>query len=85
MLDFYRQFSHANAGGVMDRRRDGSSHAGQADLADAACPNFVNLCVGVLEEVPMSKATIFAGFDTAEILMLAASVLVLAAITFISL
>jgi hypothetical protein len=33
----------------------------------------------------MSKATIFAGFDTAEILMLAASILVLAAITFISL
>jgi hypothetical protein len=50
----------------------------------AVVRNFSISGVGVLEEVPMSKATI-AGFDTAEILMLAASVLVLAAITFISL
>ena len=37
------------------------------------------------EKVPMSKIPIFAGFNAAEILMLAASVLVLGAITFVSL
>jgi hypothetical protein len=38
----------------------------------------------VLEEVPVSKVPIFAGFDGAELIMLAASVLVIAAITFVS-
>jgi len=39
----------------------------------------------VLKEVPVSKEPIFAGFDVAEIFMLAAGVLVIAAITFVSL
>jgi hypothetical protein len=30
------QFLHANACGVVDRRRDGGGYAGQADLVDAA-------------------------------------------------
>ena len=34
-----RQFAHANAGGVISRRRDRGSDAGQTDLADAARAN----------------------------------------------
>jgi hypothetical protein len=37
--------------------------------------------VGYLREVPMSKLPIFADFDVAEILMLTASVLVVASVT----
>ena len=36
VLDLHRQFAHANARGVINRRRDGSGYSGQADLADAS-------------------------------------------------
>jgi hypothetical protein len=39
--------------------------------------------VGYLGKVPMSKVPIFASFDFAEILMLTASILVIAAIAFV--
>ena len=39
--------------------------------------------VGYSREVPMSRVPIFASFDFAEILMLTASILVVAAITFV--
>ena len=55
MLDFYRQFPHANAGGMMDRRRDRGSYAREPDLADAACPEFVNLFVGEIKEVHLDR------------------------------
>jgi hypothetical protein len=51
ILDLYGQFPHANAGCVVDRRRDRSGDTGQADLADAACANFVNLLVGIIQKV----------------------------------
>jgi hypothetical protein len=41
------------------------------------------LGVGYLGKVPMSKVPILASFDFAEILMLTASILVVAAITFV--
>jgi hypothetical protein len=49
----------------------------------ASVGRFPTLGVGYFRVVPMSKVRAFAGFDLAEILMLTASVAVIAAITFV--
>src|SRR6266850_3819967 len=55
ILDLHRQFSHANSGRVVHRRRDGGSDTGLADLADAAGAHFVNLFVGEVEEMHLDR------------------------------
>ena len=49
----------------------------------ASVGRFPTLGVGYFRVVPMSKVRAFAGFDLAEILMLTASIAVIAAITFV--
>src|SRR5947208_1308416 len=51
ILDLHRQFPHANSCCVMDRGGDAGGDAGQADFADAAGAEFVNLLVGEVEEM----------------------------------
>ena len=63
----------------------GNSHIRALNHNFALAPNFVIHGCRVLEEVPVSKEPIFAGFDAVEIFMLAASVVVIAAIAFVSL
>src|SRR5258706_1313817 len=55
MLNLHREFSHANACGMVDRRSDGSGDSGQADLADPARANFVDLLVGKVQEVHLDR------------------------------
>ncbi len=58
ILDFHRQLSDANACRVMDRRRDGGGNAGQADLADPARAQFVNLFVRIIQEMHFDQRRI---------------------------
>ena len=55
VLDLDRQFAHAHAGGVIGRGGDGGGDAGQADLADPAGAEFVDLLVGVIEEMHVDR------------------------------
>src|SRR6185312_3935031 len=50
LLDPDRQPANAHAGGVIDGVRYGRSHAGQANLADAARSVLVDVQIGILDE-----------------------------------
>jgi hypothetical protein len=55
VLDLDRQFAHAHAGGVAGRRGDGGGDAGEADLADPAGAEFVDLLVRIIEEMHVDR------------------------------
>src|SRR5438876_11969206 len=55
LFDRDRQFAHAHAGGVMGRRRDRGSNAGQADLADAPRSDFVDLFIRIIQKVDVDR------------------------------
>jgi len=54
-LNLDRQFAHADACGVVDRRSDGRCHARQTDLADAARAELVDLLVRKAEEMHVDR------------------------------
>ena len=55
VFDLHWQFTNTNARCVVDRRGDRSGNAGQADLADPARTKFVDLFVGVIEEMHLDR------------------------------
>jgi hypothetical protein len=62
---------------------DGKGNSSNHHHNSASVGRFANIGVGYVREVPMSKVPIFARFDFTEMLMLTASVAVIAAITFV--
>src|SRR6185437_5071615 len=61
VFDAHRQISDADTGGVVHRGSDCGSHAGEADLGDAACTIAAHDRVGIVEERNIDIRCIGAG------------------------
>ncbi|MCW3054451.1 MAG: hypothetical protein JWN14_3621, partial [Chthonomonadales bacterium] len=61
VLDFDGEVADTDAGGVIDGAADGGGDPGEADLSDAACAQFVQGHVGMIEEGDIDAGRIGVG------------------------
>src|SRR5258708_19296778 len=55
IFDLHRKFPYANTCCVVNRRRDRSSYARQADLADSPSAKFINLFVRIIKKIDVDR------------------------------
>src|SRR5258708_2040159 len=60
IFDLHRKFPYSNTCCVVNRRRDRTSYARQADLADSPSAKFINLFVRIVKKIDVDRSHVSA-------------------------